>query len=936
MLGEFIEYAFAAGEISPTLYGRTDLEKYDLALAEAINFFVDYRGGISSRFGSEFCDYVLHDDKPTKFVPFAFAPAVDTTYNILFGHQYIRFIQDGAYIVEAAKVITGITKANPGVVTSVGHGFTTGDWVKIFDVVGMTRLNGMTFQVGTTTANTFQLLDPLTGANYNTSTFAAYVSGGNAYRIYTVVSPYDADDLELLNAHQARSVITLTHQEYDIRELTRFTDISWTLSTLAIDNGVSKPTGVAITPSAAGTAGVAFAVTAIDANGVESVASAYAFNALCVNYAATAGSAKVTWTEVAGAVRYNIYRSQIIAIGADISRAMQVGFVGTAYGPSFTDNNIIPDYTHTPPDHYDPFANGAVRYIEVTAGGAGYTRAAVVSATIGTGLVAYPVVDGSGVLLGIVVVNGGKNYTSASVVSVTVGAGATFNINVTAASGNAPGESTLFEQRRVFAGPSNNPLRLNGSKPKQYSNFDSSLVVESDDSYEFDVDSAEVSPIRHLIPTRSGLIVMSQAAIWQVSGGRGTGATSNVITPTNAQADEQSHTGASNVKPLQIDTDILYTEGKGSTTRLLVYDSSSRVFGSQDMSLFANHLVSPSNPIKVWAWASDPSKLVYGVREDGVMLNLTLVKDQNVAGWTRQQTQGLYTDVLVLQENSVDSVYYMVQRYINSRWTKFIERQKRREFTEVEDCWCVDCALEYPKTYPAADLTLSAATGSITLTASAAVFALGNVGSIIRAGGGKMEITAYTNATHVTATVLRDITSVIPEDENDIPLPVLSGDWTMDAPTTSVSGLDHLEGATVSILADGNVLTQAVVTNGAVALGGEYTRVVVGLPYRCKARSLPPTSTKQTIEGKVKRVVRVQPRVYQSRGLQVGTDLDLLESFKERSDEPMGEPTRLQEGVKEVYIEASYEPDQGIYFIEDDPIPTTVLGFLTLTDIGDE
>ena len=56
MSSDVVKFAFIAGEISPTLFGRSDLTKYDLGMAEAHNFFVDYRGGLSSRPGFEFID----------------------------------------------------------------------------------------------------------------------------------------------------------------------------------------------------------------------------------------------------------------------------------------------------------------------------------------------------------------------------------------------------------------------------------------------------------------------------------------------------------------------------------------------------------------------------------------------------------------------------------------------------------------------------------------------------------------------------------------------------------------------------------------------------------------------------------------------------------------------------------------------------------------
>lgn len=932
MLGELVQRAFAAGEISPNLFGRTELEKYDFALALAQNWFVDFRGGLSTRPGTEFVDLVWHDDLPTKYIPFEFGSASFSSYALLFGHNYIRFIQDGSYVLETVKAITAATKANPGVLTINAHGYAVGDWIKIFDVGGMTQLNERTFAVSSVpTGNTLTLKDALTGVPLDTSAYGVYTAGGGAYRIYTVTTTYDSADLDLLHAEQNRSIITLTHQLYPTKTLTRTAATNWVLATKTYGATLAAPTGVTIAPSTAGTAGVVFAVTAVDAAGEESLPSPFAYNALSVNYAAVAGSAKVTWTGVTGAHHYNIYRSQIIPIGADISRAMQVGLVGVAYGTAFTDYNIVPDFTEAPPNHFDPFANLSITYIQVTAGGAGYTRASVVSASGGgTGFEAYPVVDAGGTILGIVIVNGGQNYV-APVISVTVGAGATFVATTTLSSGNYPGVSATFQQRKTYAGSVNDPLTVTGSRPGKPDNMDFSFITQADDSFSFDIDSPKVAPIRHLKATRSGLLIMSEAGLWQLAGGNGV-----AVSPTNAVADPQNSNGISTLVPLDVETDLLYQESKGGAVRLLTYNDTEKVFKAGEVSLFSSHLVPPEKPIVAWDYAQDPGRVVHAVRSDGRILLFTIIKDQNLFGWTQQETKGLYTDCITIQEGSVDVTYFMVQRLINGRYTKFIEKEVRRYFLTVEDAWCVDCGLALPHTYPAADISVSASSGAgVVITASAGVFVVGDVGKILRTNGGKIIVTARTDATHLVGTVVRELTDVLPQDALMRPLVTASGSWTLDAAVTSISNLWHLEGETVSILADGNVLTQKVVTGGGIVLDTAATQVFVGLPYTCLAQTLPPKADQQTIDGKVKRIVKVSPRVLDSRGLQAGQHTDLLEEFRERGLELMGEPTVLQSGMRELFIEGVYELDATLYFKQTDPLPSTLLGFVQKVDIGD-
>ena len=928
---DVIKYAGVAGEISPSFLGRSDLEKYDLGVAQLQNFFVDYRGGLSNRPGTELVDFVQKDWKETRFIPFRFASDVLTTYNILFGDGYIRFIQDGAYVLEAAKTITGITQASPGVVTAVGHGFSAGDLIKIFDVVGMTELNAQTFVVGTVTTDTFQLkrLDEAV-SNFDTTNLSTYTSGGHAYRVYTLVSPYTDTDLDTLRARQTRSIVRLTHPSYPAKTLTRISDTNWTLADVSLGATIAAPTGLSISPSASGSAGMAFAVTAVDKDGQESVVSVYAFNTASVDYTTTAGSATLTWTAVAGAKFYNVYRSQIIPNGTAVNRAMEVGFLGIAFGPTFVDNNVIPDFTITPPTHDDPFANGAITQVDVTAGGSGYTNASVVSASGGgSGFVGYPVVNGSGAITAIVIVHGGSGYATPTI-SATVGTGATFTVTTSPTSGNYPRVSTIFQQREVYAGSINNPLTIDASRPGQLNVFDVSSVVKDDDAYEFDLDSEQADPIQDLIPTRAGLVVLTEAGIWNL-----TGDTQLAVTPTNAVASPQSNTGADNLQPLIIDTDLLYVESEGVTVRLLSYNDFTKIFAGQDMSILASHLLAPDNQIEQWTFAANPYKMVYGVRTDGVCLSLALVKEQNVYGWSRLMTQGRYVDVLNLQEGNVDSVYFMVQRYIDGRWGKTIERQHSRRFMNAEDAWFVDCGLSLGSTSPNAEIVIpdDDRGNTVTVVASAAVFASGDVGKILRAAGGRLKVESFVDSTHVTAKFLRVMTDLVPLLSE---ARVKSGKWTLDAEVSSVFLGYPYEGMTVKIVADGNVLPDQVVTDGAVTLPAPASMVICGFGYRSLIQTLPPTMSSATIEGDLKRPLGVKLRLQDTRGIKLGADLDHLMPIKNVQGPTWGEAAPLMNGLTDQTIPASrFDLNGQFYFVSDDPLPVTVLGFVTKLDVSD-
>jgi hypothetical protein len=88
--------AFAAGEIAPSLFGRTDLAKYHVAATTMRNMFVNYRGGATSRGGTE---YVLESytaptsEYPPRLITFQFSNSQG--YLLELGDKYMAFYYRG-------------------------------------------------------------------------------------------------------------------------------------------------------------------------------------------------------------------------------------------------------------------------------------------------------------------------------------------------------------------------------------------------------------------------------------------------------------------------------------------------------------------------------------------------------------------------------------------------------------------------------------------------------------------------------------------------------------------------------------------------------------------------------------------------------------------------------------------------------------------------
>jgi len=920
---DLIKFAFVAGELSPTFLGRTDLEKYDFGLATAINWFVDYRGGISTRPGTVFVDYIMEDDKDVRMFEFKFAPDVANTYILLFGHEYLRFVQDGAYVLEDEITLTNVTAATPGVVTSTAHGYLTGDWVKIA---------GRTFHVTKLTNDTFSLQTPH-GDNFNT-TGTSVLSATKAARIYTLATTYGSDDLAGLSISQYRDLVRITSNDFPIYNLTRTDHADWALAAVSFGSPIAAPTGLTGTPTAVGPSGTTFCVTAVDSNGNESLPSAICVVTDMVNYATTAGALEMNWTPVAGAVSYNVYRSIIVPEGKE-SRAQQLGFLGKAYGATFIDNNILPDYTRTPPLHYDPFAGGSIYEVSITAQGSGYTQASTVSMSGGggTGFVGFPIVSSGGKVVGVHITNGGEGYTEPVTVTFAGGGtGATATAEVTPATGNNPALSARFQQRQLYAATPNAPMSVWGSQPARLDNFDYSEIVVDSDSYEFELDSDEVTPIKHMLSVRGGLLLMTNGGIWMLSGG----SEGQPVTPTQALAEPHTYAGVADVPPVKLDTDLIYVEDKGGSVRLLTYNDFSNIYSSQDISILSNHFFTRTKYITKWTFASDPYKLIWARRSDGCMLTFTTVKEQNVYAWTQNWTKGFFEDVLNIQENRTDRVYTVVKRKIDGRWVKYIEYFGERQFEYVEDAICTDCGLVSTHTYPAAGLTMDTASGDVTFTADAAVFNAGtDVGKVLRAGGGKAVITAVNSTTEAEGRWLRALTAVLPES-GGVPLPVEEGMWTLDATFTTLSGLWHLEGENVDVNLDGNIFQGLTVTNGAVTLPVAGSQAFVGLPFRCIAKTLPLTTQEIVIEGRRKRVVGTAARLNETRGLKAGRTLEKLYELRERTNETPGEPNNPVNGIGRWMVMPRWDDEGSLYYVQEYSLPSSILGLIFSTEVGDD
>lgn len=218
-----------AGELSDFIDGRIDYPPLASAVKIAENVIILPEGGAFRRKGSRFVAPAFSDSTKSRLIDFQFSTV--QTYALEFANAKLRFFTGRSRVVENAKNITGITQANPGVITSVAHGYSNGDALVLADIVGMTELNGKEVVVAGATTDTYQI------SGINTTAYTAYVSGGTSQRVYQITTPYSESNIFNLKKAQKNDVMYLVDGVNPMQKLIRLGDLSWTIADTQLIKG---------------------------------------------------------------------------------------------------------------------------------------------------------------------------------------------------------------------------------------------------------------------------------------------------------------------------------------------------------------------------------------------------------------------------------------------------------------------------------------------------------------------------------------------------------------------------------------------------------------------------------------------------------------------------------------------------------------------------
>lgn len=158
--------------------------------------------------------------------------------------------------------------------------------------------------------------------------------------------------------------------------------------------------------------------------------------------------------------------------------------------------------------------------------------------------------------------------------------------------------------------------------------------------------------------------------------------------------------------------------------------------------------------------------------------------------------------------------------------------------------------------------------------------------------------------------------------------------------TTTLSGLDHLEGETVKINANGAAHPDKVVSSGQVTLDFAVTKASVGLGYNGILETVPfeGGSRLGTAQGITSRIRRVVLRLFETIGVNIGysSDSQSVPIIFKQGNDLLGQGPSLFTGYKPALFPEGWNPDYKVYITQEQPLPCTILGITVQAEVSDQ
>ncbi|GAB4391006.1 MAG: hypothetical protein Tsb0032_00380 [Kiloniellaceae bacterium] len=436
-----------------------------------------------------------------------------------------------------------------------------------------------------------------------------------------------------------------------------------------------------------------------------------------------------------------------------------------------------------------------------------------------------------------------------------------------------PSVVTFFEQRLVWANTRSQPQSFWMSQSGDLENMrpDSfkggAVEVQDDDGLDFTIAADEVNAIRWMSPGRQ-LILGTSGGEWSVT------SDGPVVTPLDIEVKRESTNGSADILPLRISSIVLFVQRAKRKLREFVFSLETDGFRTPDLTILADHIT--ESGLREIVYQQEPDSQVHCLREDGVLATLTYRREQDVVGWSRHILGGRYQEGPPLVESmaTVPGNAASGSENRDEAWLAVRRTVNGASFRSIE---VLEAAFEGPNPE------------------------------------------SFDAAVDFDAAVLERQKHAFYVD---------CGLSYSGPPTLTFSGLDHLEGETVTILADGARHPERIVAGGGITLQAPAGVVHVGLPYRhvFSSLKLEAGAAAGSAVGKVKRVHGIALVLLHSLGLRIGPSIGRLEDVPLREvADAMDRAVPLFTGERFVSFEGDFERDARIVISGETPLPFTLL-----------
>ena len=891
--------------------GRTDFQKYFSGCTKLENFVVLPHGPATRRPGTYFVSEIKTSANKTRLIPFEFS--TEQTYILEFGNQYIRFFKDNGQITEGDKTITAITKANPAVVTSSSHGYSNGDFVTITSVVGMTEVNNKTFKVADKTTNTFELQD-VDGNDINSSSYTTYSSAGTANKIYQITTNYTTAQLFDLKFAQSADTMYICHNSHEVSKLTRTGHTSWSLS--EVDFAETGPymdantTTTTITPASAGTGtGVNFTASAIvGINGGDGWKTTDVGRILKFN----SGEAKITARTNTTVVVCTITKA---FANTDATATWQLGsFSDTTGHPSsvsFFEQRLV--FASTTDQPQTLFFSKSGDYENMTSG----TNAsdAMVYTIASNQVNAIKSLKATRTL--ICMTTGGEYAVSSGSAQDAI---TPTNINIRKQSnyGSAGVDALSIGNATIFLQRAKRKIR--------------------ELAYNFDTDGYQAPDMTILSEhiTESGITQMDYqqepySVVWCVrTDGVLAGLTYNRLeqvvawhrhifggksdTTKNIIQQQISFTSNSTNVSTGSNTITLTSHGLSTGDPIYYYAASNAIGGLNNSSLYFT-IATDSNTIKLATTAANATA--------GTAISLTSAPSSDTTQYIYQgvniQTDIIYSVAHGLQSGEI--IYY------DNTGTSITGLSENTKYYvgKVDD--------NQFQLYTKSDLlTPVNITAAHTSEQTDNILKHAEVESVAIINGDADEDQVWVIIKRwINGAVRRYVEYFTPFNfSKDLTAfhYVDSGLAYSGGSTTSLTGLDHLEGEQVAIVGDGAAQNNKTVSSGAVTIDTSSEEAKIGLLYSSDLQTMRlDEGYSETTQTKTKRIYDLSVRFHETVGASVGPNVDNLTAINFRdSSASMNLPVPLFTGDKFIEFDSDYGTEGLVYVQQPQALPMTILG----------